>query len=257
MAIAPRSNHRCEDRFRRIRAFVENGGTLLALGDASEIAIQARAAGHERVVDENDKPLPRAKYYVPGSVLSVAVDTTDPIAWGMPPRTDIFFDNNPAFRLESGRSRQELSRVAWFDSPTPLRSGWAWGQKVLDGPAKSSAPLGKGQWSCMDPRCISGVRLMVPFRFLFNGIYSSQLTDSKHHENRPLHRPYCRCALAFGGSRPAPKGSLRSAKSRAGGSRQAAKITLVDATLVREMHDRYADNWYSTLRFEQSNTFYT
>lgn len=27
--------------------------------------------------------------------------------------------------------------------------------------------------------------------------------------------------------------------------------------LVREMHDRYADNWYRTLRFEQSNTFYT
>ena len=27
--------------------------------------------------------------------------------------------------------------------------------------------------------------------------------------------------------------------------------------LVREMHDRYADNWYRTLRFEQANTFYT
>ncbi|MEO8575988.1 MAG: hypothetical protein ABI556_04775 [Gemmatimonadales bacterium] len=27
--------------------------------------------------------------------------------------------------------------------------------------------------------------------------------------------------------------------------------------LVREMHDRYAENWYRTLRFEQTNTFYT
>jgi hypothetical protein len=27
--------------------------------------------------------------------------------------------------------------------------------------------------------------------------------------------------------------------------------------LIREMHDRYAGKWYSTLRFEQSNTFYT
>ena len=27
--------------------------------------------------------------------------------------------------------------------------------------------------------------------------------------------------------------------------------------LVREMHDRYAGKWYTTLRFEQSNTFYT
>ena len=27
--------------------------------------------------------------------------------------------------------------------------------------------------------------------------------------------------------------------------------------LVREMHDRYSGNWYSTLRFAQTNTFYT
>lgn len=29
------------------------------------------------------------------------------------------------------------------------------------------------------------------------------------------------------------------------------------SALVREMHDRYADNWYRTLRFEQTNTFFT
>lgn len=29
------------------------------------------------------------------------------------------------------------------------------------------------------------------------------------------------------------------------------------AELVSAMHDRYADNWYRTLRFSQSNTFYT
>lgn len=27
--------------------------------------------------------------------------------------------------------------------------------------------------------------------------------------------------------------------------------------LIKEMHDRYRDNWYHTLRFSQSNTFYT
>ena len=27
--------------------------------------------------------------------------------------------------------------------------------------------------------------------------------------------------------------------------------------LIAEMHDKYADNWYHTLRFSQSNTFYT
>ncbi len=36
----------------------------------------------------------------------------------------------------------------------------------------------------------------------------------------------------------------------------ALKITS-SRDLIREMHDRYADNWYRTLRFSQSNTFYT
>jgi hypothetical protein len=36
----------------------------------------------------------------------------------------------------------------------------------------------------------------------------------------------------------------------------AAKITSAQ-DLVTEMHDRYADNWYRTLRFAQTNTFYT
>jgi hypothetical protein len=35
-----------------------------------------------------------------------------------------------------------------------------------------------------------------------------------------------------------------------------AKITLA-RDLINEMHDRYAGNWYRTLRFTQTNTFYT
>ena len=35
-----------------------------------------------------------------------------------------------------------------------------------------------------------------------------------------------------------------------------SKIT-TSGQLVSAMHDRYADNWYRTLRFSQSNTFYT
>ncbi len=41
-------------------------------------------------------------------------------------------------------------------------------------------------------------------------------------------------------------------------TRESPKAAINSASsLVHEMHDRYADNWYRTLRFEQSNTFYT
>jgi hypothetical protein len=160
----------------KIRSFVENGGTLLALGDASEIGYQLKLPVSDAVVDENDKPLPRSKYYVPGSVLSVSVDNTDPIAWGMPPRVDIYFDNNPAFRLKADLKPSALRRVAWFDSATPLRSGWAWGQKVLNGASEIvAAPLGKGTVVLYGPQVHFRGQTHGAFRFLFNGIYSSQI----------------------------------------------------------------------------------
>ena len=41
---------------------------------------------------------------------------------------NIFFDESPAFRLLPDAASQHVVPVAWFGSPTPLRSGWAWGQ---------------------------------------------------------------------------------------------------------------------------------
>ncbi len=46
-------------------------------------------------------------------------------------------------------------------------------------------------------------------------------------------------------SEPTPEAAPPSAKSNSA------------TELLKEMHDRYAGNWYSTLRFTQSNTFYT
>jgi hypothetical protein len=160
----------------RIRAFVDNGGTLLALGDAAEIGYKLGLPLSDAVVDENDKPLPRSKYFVPGSVLSVAVDTTNAIAWGMSSPIDIFFENNPAFRLKPSARENGLSQVAWFASPAPLRSGWAWGQKVLDGAAEIvTAPLGKGSVVLYGPQVHFRGQTHGAFRFLFNGIYYGQV----------------------------------------------------------------------------------
>ena len=162
----------------KIRSFVENGGTLLALGDAAEIGYKLDLPLANALIDENDKPLPRAKYYVPGSILSVAVDTTNAIAWGMSSPVDIFFDNNPAFRLKSSARENGVSQVAWFASPSPLRSGWAWGQGVLDGAAEIvTAPLGKGRVVLYGPQVHFRGQTHGAFRFLFNGVYYGQVVQ--------------------------------------------------------------------------------
>jgi hypothetical protein len=66
--------------------------------------------------------------------------------------------------------------VAWFASETPLRSGWAWGQKVLDGAAEIvTAPLGKGRVVLYGPQVHFRGQTHGAFKFLFNGIYYGQL----------------------------------------------------------------------------------
>jgi hypothetical protein len=159
----------------QLRRFVEEGGTLLALGDAAGIAYQLRLPLANAVVDSAGTPLPRSRYYVPGSLLRVAVDTTSPLAWGLPEKVDVFFDNSPAFRFAAGAKNAHLRRVAWFDSPSPLRSGWAWGQRVLDGAVEiATARLGEGDVILYGPEVYFRAQPHGVFRFLFNGIYYSQ-----------------------------------------------------------------------------------
>jgi hypothetical protein len=119
-----------------------------------------------------ERPLPPEKFYVPGSILEARVDTTNPLAYGLPERTMVFFDHSPAFRLEPGAALQGVRPVAWFDTPTPLRSGWAWGQQYLDqAVAIVDAPVGKGHLVLFGPEITWRGQPHGTFKLLFNGIY--------------------------------------------------------------------------------------
>jgi hypothetical protein len=156
----------------QIRAFIEAGGTVVAIGDSA-----ANLAGYLRLPVENHlvedgAPLPRAKFFVPGSILSAHVDTTHPLAWGMRARTDVFFDNSPVFRLGERAADSGLRSVAAFDSPKPLRSGWAWGQKYLDGGVIAiEARLGQGRAVLYGAEILQRAQPHGTFKLLFNAIY--------------------------------------------------------------------------------------
>jgi hypothetical protein len=64
--------------------------------------------------------------------------------------------------------------VAWFDSKTPLRSGWAWGQEHLEGGvAVAEARVGKGTLVLFGPEILFRAQPHGTFKFLFNGIVQS------------------------------------------------------------------------------------
>ncbi|MBI2834402.1 MAG: peptidase [Acidobacteria bacterium] len=160
----------------QLRQFVEQGGTILAIGGSTSIAyhlgLPVADALVERFPDGTIKKLTAAKFYIPGSVLRVDVDNTSPLGYGFADATDVLFDESPVFRLRPNAALAGTSGVAWYSGAEPLRSGWAWGQGYLDeGLAVIDATLGKGKVLLFGPEITFRGQPHVTFKFLFNGVY--------------------------------------------------------------------------------------
>jgi hypothetical protein len=168
----------------QLRKFVEEGGTILAIGSStafgSYLGIPVTSALTEKSPDGKDERLSSAKFYVPGSVLQVSVDNTVPIAYGMPDKVDVFYDNSPAFRLVPGSKLKDTHPIAWFASGEPLRSGWAWGEQYLNGAVEAvEASVGEGRVYLFAPEITFRGQPHGTFKFLFNAI---DLAGSTHAE---------------------------------------------------------------------------
>jgi hypothetical protein len=163
-----------------IKKFVDQGGIVVAAGSASRgVASLFDLPITNYLVDrepgEQDTNLSSDKFYVPGSILRVAVDSTTSAAFGSASHIDVFFDNSPVFRLSPDATMKGVRPVMWFDSRSPLRSGWAWGQNYLDGGvAAVEANVGRGRVYLFGPEITFRAQPHGTFKFLFNGIYGGE-----------------------------------------------------------------------------------
>ena len=161
-----------------VRKFVEAGGAIVAAGSAAEsIAATLQLPVTEYLVERQpgqpDRQLSSDKFYVPGSVLRVAVDSTAPSAAGAPDHIDVFFNNSPVFRLKPDAAARGVRPVMWFDTASPLRSGWAWGQNYLEGGTTAfEAFVGQGKAFVFGPEITFRAQPHGTFKFLFNAIYA-------------------------------------------------------------------------------------
>ena len=156
--------------------FIKDGGTVLTIGSSTSLGYHAGLpvanALVEKLEDGTERPMPRSKFFVPGSVLRVRVDSTHPLAYGLPENLDVSFNNSPVFRLLPEASLKGVRPVAWFDSKDPLRSGWALGKHYLQGGiAVVEADVGKGKLFLLGPEITRRAQPHGTFKFLFNGIY--------------------------------------------------------------------------------------
>jgi hypothetical protein len=148
-----------------LEAFTNNGGTIVALNRASEVYTK-KGGAIENGLDSID----RHQFYIPGSILQVSVDPTNPIAFGSMPTVPIFYENGPVFHVNSN-----AQSVASFTTETPLLSGWMQGGNFLKGTSViAQQNVGKGHLILFGFRPQYRAISEVTYKFLFNALlYSS------------------------------------------------------------------------------------
>jgi hypothetical protein len=157
-----------------IKQFVAEGGTVIAIGNQAMAAAQQFGLPVTSHLVEAGAPLPREKFYVPGAILQLAIDNTNPLAHGMGKTLDVFFENDPVFDLAPDAAAKGVRPVGWFASASPLRSGWAWGEKYLDkGVAVVDANVGQGRVFLFGPEVLFRSQPHGNYKLFFNGLYLS------------------------------------------------------------------------------------
>lgn len=156
----------------QLNAFTKAGGTIVAVGSAAQLgSLMGTPVSPALVKTENGKTvaLSTREFYIPGSLIAAKVDPTQPLAYGMPTDINLFFDHSQSFNVAPGAN--SARRVSWYDSATPLRSGWALGQEKLNGTnAIVDVDMGRGKLFILGPEVTQRAQPYVTFKFLFNGL---------------------------------------------------------------------------------------
>ena len=102
-----------------LRQFVLEGGTLVALNEASRFAVQALLLPVRNVLEA----VPEEDFYAPGSIFRLELDATHPVARGVSHETAAWFQGGPAFDVLDSTVVRVIGR--WPDNPERvLLSGW-------------------------------------------------------------------------------------------------------------------------------------
>ena len=205
-----------EQGWKNLKSFVENGGTLLAVGSAVETARDLLDLPIEKALpqapprfggqgaataaappganaeaslrDAFSSPArlmqtlrdrvadPASLFYCPGSLLNNEFDPNNPVAWGMPAAWPVFFDDDQAYRLRPGFGI-ETQVVSRYPRQNVLASGWLLGEEYLKDQANIlSFKIGKGTVVTYGSQIDFRAQPRATWKLIFNAIFHGPAT---------------------------------------------------------------------------------
>ena len=157
-----------EEGVKALKEFVMKGGTVITLGTASNFAMEKLGVRARNILATKTTK----EFWCPGSTLKVKVDTSSPLAYGMP--TDalaLYLQGDPVFEVTPSSSNERYSVIVSYDSREILQSGWLVGEGNITGKAAMiSAEMGKGKVVLVGFRTQHRAQTYGTFKLLFNSL---------------------------------------------------------------------------------------
>jgi len=143
-----------------LRRFLAGGGTLIFLNRSADYAVQTFGL--------NLRPVPRAAYDSPGSLLNVALDLSSPLTRGLPAQIAVWSEDSPAWDVPKGSAARVAAR---YPPSGILASGWLAGESSLAGKAALvDYPIGPGRVILFGLRPQYRGQSWQAFQLLFNAL---------------------------------------------------------------------------------------
>jgi hypothetical protein len=156
-----------KDGLAALQAFVEKGGTLVALREAGHVVIDRFGLSVRNTV----AGLGTKEFFCPGSTIRAVFDTRHPLAWGMPEDGLILSWNGPAFEVLPGPDNERYRTVVRYADRGLLGSGWLIGEQHLAGkPAMIEAEHGRGRVVLIGFPAQHRSQTHGTFKLLFNAL---------------------------------------------------------------------------------------
>ncbi|MFC1545723.1 M14 metallopeptidase family protein [Gemmatimonadota bacterium] len=153
-----------------LKEFVGGGGTIVMLGQSTQLAIDEFGAPFENALTGDV----RQNFSCPGSILEVIVDASNSVGWGMPQTANIMYGRDLLFRLTSEAGAAATGIVMQFGDENPLKSGWIQGPEYIFGAiGAASFDSGDGHLVLLPVRVQRRAQTHGIFKLLFNPLMNS------------------------------------------------------------------------------------